>query len=792
MLKVYLKLARRVFTKNRHFLLFNITNLSLGIICGIIVLLYLLNYLSFDKHHLNYSRIYRLGYELTTTADGKSMKDARSSEKIGPMLLSECPEVESYVRFRPLEKAIVKYSEKSFIEDDILYADTSIFNIFTHKFIVGSASTCFEKTNSIVLTCNMANKYFGDANPIGKILEIGSDNYEVSGIIEDLPDNIHLKFSALINFVPLGTQWFTRTCYTYLLINENADAEGIYAKYPQLFEKHMSEQAKRVNAYIDIKMEPLAGIHYNSDLPHDFPQGNKMYIYIFAIVGLFIVFITSINYINMSTAFAGNRAKEIGIKKVFGESVKTLRIYFLIESVLITLIAYLLSIIVVRLIIDSDSLYQIFNVRLHFRLFQNFDLYIITMGLAIIIGLISGLYPAFYLSSLSFTGTGRSGSGQKRGASFFKKFLIVFQFVLSISVLVGVLAMNKQISYVNSRDLGYNRDNLIIIPVDNLESSAISLLEEKLHRNPDIVSVSSSYLLPNSEDYMCNFKVETESGFEEQLFNWSIVGPDYFKTMEVQFIEGRDFNKDFASDANAAYIVNKSFLQHYGWNNAVDKRMQIINGGYFRWPEGKIVGVINDFNIASLHKEIEPMIFVMLPGGYLHIRTSSRANIELTLDSIESDWTEIAPGEELNYTFMNDHLSDSYLTEINQFSLVKIFSVICIILSCLGLIGLSAYTIYKRTREVAIRKQLGASIIQIIMVLYKDIAVLILLATIITIPLSGWVVNLWLDSFAYRVGIGGMIFVFSSLIAFLIGFLSVLYHSLKVAYINPVEILKCE
>ena len=337
-----------------------------------------------------------------------------------------------------------------------------------------------------------------------------------------------------------------------------------------------------------------------------------MYVYIFAIVGLFIVFITSINYINMSTAFAGNRAKEIGIKKVFGESVKSLRKYFLFESVLITLSAYIVSIIVVRLIIDSDSLCQIFDVKLYFRLFHNPGLYLITMVLAIFIGLISGMYPAIYLSSINLAGTTRSASAQGRRASFFKKFLIVFQFVLSICVLIGVLAMNKQISYVNNKDLGYTRDNLIIVPVDKLEMSAISILKEKLLRNTEIVSVSSSYLLPNSEDYMCNFKVESESGFEEQLFNWSIVGPDYFKTMEVQFIEGRDFNKDFASDANAAYIVNESFLKHLGWDSAVDKKMQIINGGYFRWPEGKIIGVIKDFNIASLHNKIEPMIFVML------------------------------------------------------------------------------------------------------------------------------------------------------------------------------------
>ena len=786
MLKVYLKLAHRVFLKNKHFLFFNIFNLSLGLICGILVLLFLISYLSFDKHHQFHSRIYRVGYELTTSSDGRLMRDARSSEKIGPMLLDECPEVESYVRFRPLEKSIVKFENKAFNEEDILYADTSVFNIFTYKFVEGSASNCFDKLNSIVLTSSMALKYFGDSNPIGNVLELGPDPYEVTGVIEDLSDKDHLRFSALISFVPIGTQWFTSTCYTYLLINENANIEGIYKKYPQLFEKHMSEQAKRIKASIDITLEPLAGIHYNSDLPHDFPQGNKMYVYIFAIVGLFIVFITSINYINMSVAFAGKRAKEIGIKKVFGANMKTLRMYFLIESVLITLAAYILSLIVVRLIIDSESVYRIFNVKLHFRLSENFDLYIISTCFAILIGLFSGLYPAIYLSRITI-----ASSGLNRRSSIFRKLLIVFQFVLSISVLIGVLAMNKQINYVNKKDLGYNSDNLIVVPLESMELSALSVFKERLLRNPDIISASSSYLLPNGEDYMCNFKVESESGFEEQLFSWSIVGPEYFQTMDIPIVEGRDFNKDYASDANSAYIVNESFLKHYGWDSALNKRMQIINGGYFRWPEGRIIGVIKDFNIASLHKEIEPMIFVMLPGGYMHIRINKN-NIKLALEEIESVWKELVPGNDFSYSFMSDHLSDSYQTERNQFRLVKIFSVICIILSCLGLIGLSAYSIARRLKEVAVRKQLGASVFQIIMVLYKDIALLILIAIIITIPLSHLLVNLWLGSFAYRVNTGSLIFIYSSLVAFIIGFLSVFYHALKAAYINPVEILKNE
>jgi putative ABC transport system permease protein len=548
----------------------------------------------------------------------------------------------------------------------------------------------------------------------------------------------------------------------------------------------MSEQAKRVKAYIDISLEPLAGIHYSSGLPHDFPQGNKMYVYIFSIVGLFIVFITSINYINMSIAFATKRAKEIGIKKVFGANIKTLQIYFLVESVLITITAYIISIIIARLLIDSSTLHQIFDVKLHFRLFEDFNLYLISAGFAILVGLFSGLHPAFYLSRITL-----ASSGLNRRSSIFRKLLIVFQFVLSISVLIGVLAMNKQINYVNNKDLGYNSDNLIVVPLESMELSTLSVFKERLLRNPDIISASSSYLLPNGEDYMCNFKVESESGFEEQLFSWSIVGPEYFQTMDIPIVEGRDFNKDYASDANSAYIVNESFLKHYGWDSALNKRMQIINGGYFRWPEGRIIGVIKDFNIASLHNEIEPMIFVMLPGGYMHLRINKN-NIEPALEEIESVWKELVPGNDFSYSFMSDHLSDSYQTERNQFRLVKIFSVICIILSCLGLIGLSAYSIVRRLKEVAVRKQLGASVFQIIMVLYKDIALLILIAIIITIPLSHLLVNLWLDSFAYRVNTGSLIFIYSSLVAFIIGFLSVFYHALKAAYINPVEILKNE
>lgn len=790
MIKYNIKLALRLFNKNRFYFFLNLTNLILGIICGIVILLYLQNYIGFDKHHKNYSRIFRVGYEFTTST-GKSMKWAKSSEKVGKMFKDECPEVESYVRVRSMNKVIVKCHNKSFTENNFFYADTNIFNVFTHEFIEGDAQNCFRKQNSVVLTNHLAKKIFGKRSPIGEIIKIDTINYEVTGVIKDLPDNVHFKFDALINYKELGYGWFTANCYTYLLLKKNTDKEGIYKKYPQLFQKYMLEQSKRIKAKIDIVLEPLAEIHFHSGLSQDFPKGNITYVYILGLVGLFVVVITSINYINMATAFSINRIKEVGIKKVFGINSRRLFGYFLYESILITMIAFLISVFVVKLVVNSEWLFRILNARLQFGIFKTPVLFLITLGFALLVGLFSGLYPSIRISKIPALGASSHNFIYKKRSTLLRKALIVFQFFLSIGVMIGVLAMNKQMKYIQNKDLGYKKENLIIIPLENIDNSKLSVLKAKLGANPNIISTSSAYILPNSNEMMCNFRVEGASGFVEQLFNWLVVDYDYFKTMDMQIIEGRTFNKDIPSDLNMAYIVNKSFLKHFGWNSAAGKRMQIINGGYFKWPEGKIIGVVKDFNISSLHKEIEPMIIVLLPGGYLHVRISG-TNIKNTLEEIQAIWSEVVPETDFNYSFMDEHLTESYNTEINQVSLVKLFSVICFLLSCLGLIGLSAYIVAQRKKEVAIRKQLGASVIKIIILLYKDIAFLILIAICLAVPISNWAINLWLDEFAYRTSIGAGIFIASGLSAFSIGFVSVLYHSLKAAFINPVEELKYE
>lgn len=717
--------------------------------------------------------------------------EAVSSEKIGPMLKEECPEIESFVRVRPIEQVAVKSGSHSFVEKEILYADTSFFHIFTHEFIAGNPHTCFQKKNAIVLTNSMAQKYFGESDPMGKIVEVDTIPYEVTGVIKDLPDNLHLKFDALVGFEPVGTQWFTTTCYTYLLLKKETSVEGIYDKYPLLFDKYMLEQSKRINATIDIILEPLADIHFDSDLSQDFPQGNSTYVYIFGFVGLFIILISAINYINMSTAFAINRTKEIGLKKIFGAKRKTLIGYFIFESVALTLVAFLISIIFVRFIIDANYLHQLLNAKLEFSFSKDMNLLLMSFGLALFVGLLSGIYPAFHLSSIPVISSVSSSYKHKKDSILYRKALIVFQFMLSVGVLIGVLTMNKQINFINSKDLGYNKHNLIVIPVDKLDNSVISVLKEKLIENPHVISASTAYILPNTQELMCNFSVETTSGYEEQLFNWLIVDPDYIKTMQMQIVEGRDFDENRASDAKSAYIVNESFVKHMGWNRAVDKGMQIINGGYFKWPEGKIIGVVKDFNISTLYDQVEPIVMVLLPGGYLHLRISDDQLFK-TVEDIDGVFTEVVPQIPFEYSFMDINITESYAAEVNQFKLIKLFSIICFMLSCMGLMGLSFYAIAQRAKEVAIRKQLGSSVIQIIWVLYKDIAYLILIAIVFAIPLSYWSMNLWLQTFAYRVEIGYIIPVVSGIVALFIGFISVLYHSIKAAFVNPVDALSYE
>ena len=790
MYKKNLKLAFKLFARNKQYFFFNILNLALGLVCGIIILFYLQHFISFDTQHLNHDRIYRVGYHFNTES-GRSMEKALSSEKIGPMLKDECPEIESFVRIRPMGEVVVKSNNNSFVENNMLYADSSFFHVFTHDFIKGDPHTCLQKKNSIVLVASMAQKYFGHRNPVGKTIKIDTLVYEITGIIKNLPDNVHLKFDALVSFEPVGTQWFTTTCYTYLLLKKDAKVSGISDKYPQLFDKYMLEQSQRIKATINIILEPLSDIHFNSDLSQDFPLGNKTYVYIFGLVGLFIIVIASINYINMSTAFSIKRTKEIGLKKIFGAQQSTLRIYLIFESMVLTLVAFLISIVFVRFIINTDYLHQLLNANLQFRFFENINLLFISLCFALMAGLISGIYPASHLSSIPVISTVSSSFKHKKDSILYRKALIIFQFVLSVSVLIGVLTMNKQINFIDSKDLGFNKENLIVVPVDKLESSEIAVLKERLLENPQIVSVSTAYVLPNTQELMCNFSIETASGFEEQLFNWLIVDPDYIKTMQMQILEGRDFDEKIVSDAKSAYIVNESFVKHMGWNNAVDKRMQIINGGYFKWPEGKIIGVVKDFNISTLHDKIEPIVIVLATGGYLHIRVF-KTNLSGTIKDIKSVFANVAPQISCDYSFMDEHIIKSYSNEVNQFKLIKLFSIICFMLSCLGLIGLSAYTVAQRAKEVAIRKQLGSSIIQIIMVLYKDIAFLILIAIVVAIPLTYWSMNLWLDTFSYRIEVGYVVYIASGLIALLIGFLSVLYHSLKAAYVNPIEALRHE
>jgi len=775
--------------KNKTYFFINLINLCIGIICGVLILFYLESSLNYDKYYKNHLQIYRISTNISSGPE-HSMKMALASERMGPMLKDECPFVRSSVRFKRLNEVVVKYNDISFEENNFLYTDTSVFEVFKYEFVKGNKEDFSRKKNSIVIVNSLARKYFGNKDPISEIVRINSREYEVVGVIKNLPDNIHLKFDALLSYESNNESWFDVSCYTYLLLNKNASADNLYNIYPNLFDRYMSKQAKALQANVNIIVEPLTDIHFNSDLEWDVDQGNKYYIYIFGITGLFIVLISSVNYINLSTAFSVKRTKEIGLKKVFGAKKKTIRAYFIFESILLSLIAYVFGIIVVWFIVDTGFLNDILNAKLQFRFFEEIDKVIMSLGLALLVGLISGMYPALRLSSIPLLGAISTSYKHERKFILFRKSLIVLQFIISFCVLIGTVIMNKQIQYIHKKDLGFNKENLISIPLANIEQSKINVLKESLLRNPNITTVSSAHWLPNSGLGLGNFDIETESGHDSQLYKWLLVSPDYIETMGMKLVEGAGFTKDFSWDDNSEYIVNETFIRRKGWANGVGK--QIKARDFEAWPVGTIVGVLKDFNINSLYNEIEPIVMLLFKsGGYLYIRLNEN-DVNSTINFIRSECVSIMPQITFKYHFIDELIKQSYSTEISQLKMVKIFSVICFVLSGLGLIALYSYLLTHRTKEISIRKYLGASTKQIIVLLLKDIALLTLIAIIIAIPLSYWLVNLWLNSFTFRINVGSGIYIISSLIIFLFGFVSVLYHALKAAYINPVEALKYE
>ena len=815
MLKNYLSFAIRVFSRDKYYTLLNLSGLALGLCCGIIILLYLRHELSFEQHHLKHEQIYRIGSHFTTPEIDARM--AISSSMLVPLLKDEYPGIEAFVRFRGNGKSLVTYSQdgqrQNAYEEDFWFADSAMFDVFTHTFIAGNPKSCLKEINSLVLTESVAIRYFGeDAVRSGAVLgnQIRIDNSfdcKLTAIIEDVPSSQHLHFTGLISYHTLfkgealamerikELLWNTPD-YSYVLFAPSFTPEQLLDQFPPFFDKYMAEFGANFGAKFVPVPEALADIHFQSELTDDLRRGNATYLYAFGMVGVLLLILACINYMNLATARSARRAKEVGLRKVMGAGKWLLIGRFSGESVLLSLLALLFALLITAVILEFSPVDKWMGQNLSLGLLQDPILLLYAVGLALLIGLISGIYPAFYLSTVQPVKVLKGTFIKSAEGNLLRKILVGAQFVISMGVVITALLMREQIEYVRLSDLGFDKENMLIIPVqDSKVTDQLPAIKNELEHVSGVKGVSFAQQIPGKMDNSQVYNVENAEGvIENQLFAFNRVGYDYLDVMGLELKEGRNFDRSITTDINRAYIVNESLVKKMNWKNPIGKKLSndFADDGS---PQnlGQVIGVIKDFHTTSLHNPVEPLLFMLQdkPRNNLQVKVMAQ-HIGTVISHIEDRWQQTGSVFPFEYSFLDQDFDKMYKADQRQSNLLSVLSWVCIFISCLGLLGLTSFSTAQRAKEIGVRKVLGASTSQIVRLLFRDIFILILIAIWIAAPLAWGGIHYWLEGFAYRIDIPLYVFVLTALGAILIAFASVGFHIIRVANANPARALAYE
>ncbi|WP_421918313.1 ABC transporter permease [Marinifilum sp.] len=811
MLKNFLITIIRNFNRNKFYTVLNVTGLSVGLTCAILIVLFIQEELSYDKYNVNHKRIVRLASDFKL--NGKRDRVATTPIPFGPTFKQEFPEVEQFVRVRGSGGQQFRYQDKEFYEERIPYIDSSVFKVFSYKLLQGDPDKALSEPYSIVLNQSLAKKYFGDEDPIGKVLIVGEKrSFTVTGVMEDIPGNSHFRFRGFYSMktleVLLGTEQFNSTepisfwsfnNYTYLLLKENSQVEAITEKFPLYYRKYMKTLGDQLGIDYTLIVQKLADIHLKSDLQWDAPTGNIKYIFILSAIAFFILSIAGINYMNMATARSTKRAREVGVRKVVGAHRDTLVRQFLMESLSLTVLALVIAIIVVELILPFFN--DLVDKELVLSISDTPEIIIFSVVLALVLGVVSGSYPAFYLSSFHPAVILKGSTIKGKAGSLLRKLLVVSQFTISAIMISGTIIVGIQLNYMNNKDMGFGKEDVLVSIVrDSLMRTKIQPLKEELRKNPNINSVATSNTLIGFDGSKTVHMYEGEEGMEEYALNFSVIDFDYLDMMHMKIIQGRKFDRNIASDTSSAFIVNQAAARKFNWNeNAVGKKLQL--GVEFEGGEdddimkGEVIGVVADFHYRPLRENIEPINFLVSENAnyrrVMYVKLNQK-NREETLRYIEKVWNEFSHGMAFNYVFLDEKLRENYDSEVRLTWIFSIFSFISILIASLGLFGLSSFMAEQRTKELGVRKVLGASVNQLVNLLTKEFVKLVLIANIIAIPIAYWVMHVWLNDFSYRIQISWWIFLLTIMISLVIGICTVAWQSFKAASSDPVNAIKYE
>jgi putative ABC transport system permease protein len=793
MIRNYLKIAIRTFLREKVFSFINITGLAIGIATCVIIALYVQHEMEYDRHNKDADRIFRVVKDFVND-DGTFLPDATTPPAIGPALQAEVPEIDAMTRLFPTwgRQYYIRYGEsKRFVEESVYRVDSSFFDVFTVQFISGDPKEVFKDRKSVVVTKSTAKKYFGSDDPMGKILQLDNmGDYQVTGVIEDLPSTSHFTFNFLISTRTLGggnidLNWGWYNYYTYIKLKPGTSIASVEPKIIDVFKKHQPQNTNRFYT------QALTEIHLNSNLKWELqPNGDKAYVYVMICVALFVVVIASVNYVNLATARSASRAKEIGVRKVSGAYRNSLVAQFLSESVVTSVAAFLLASLMVKLILPFFN--NITGASLVWSFNSSPEIMLYAFGAAVVLGVLAGLYPAFYLSSFKPILILKGSRGRDRGKVTLRKALVVLQFTISIILIVGILVISRQIDFVQSAKLGLDKDEVMVVKdVGYLSRTERSSLKNSMHEIAGVRYVAGCDGIPGGQNWTNSVRMKGSEN--ELLLNFLNVDTDFLDALSIPVKEGRGFTPEFPGDTLDGIILNEAAVKSLGIKHTAVGQQLVWGEDADTVYYATIVGIVPDFHFTSMRSEIKPFAFVIDHNRMWQFAVKLETNaVSETVQKLEKTWNTMVPERPFQYYFLDSVYDRLYHAERNFKTMFLYVTSLALFIACMGLFGLSAFITEQRTKEVAIRKVIGSSVMQILVLLSTQFVKLVVVAFLVAAPLAWLAVDKWLQGFAYRIDVGWSVFVIAGISSVLIALVTVSVQTLKTATANPVRSLRSE
>lgn len=806
MIRNYFKITVRNLWRKKCFSAINIFGLAIGLATCLIIMLFVQSELSYDRFNKKASQIVRVVFKVTM--QGNNLSEAHVMPPVAQTLKSEYPEVLEATRLRTAGSPRMAYRERSFEEDAFAFVDSNFFQVFTLPLLKGDIHSALLEPNTIVITQAVARKYFGNNDPIGKVLiqKDGNIGYKVTGLIDKVPINSHFHFEMFASMAGVAESkegsWMSSEFFTYLVLPKGYDYKKLEAKLPKVMETYLSPQMRKgmgltVEEFrkngngMGLFLQPLTDIHLHSKFSYDLsPSGDIRYVYIFGAIAIFMLLIACINFMNLSTAGASKRAREVGIRKVLGSRKGQLVSQFLIESLALTFVALIIAIGLVNLVLPFFNSLSGKSLTLEFSANSRLLPELIAIGL--ITGVLAGSYPAFFLSSFNPVAVLKGKLQANNKTVGLRSALVIFQFFISITLIICTTVVYDQLSYIQHKNLGYNKDQVIVLPQTYLLGNKEQIFSEQILRDPRVKNVSTSGYLPAGPTANNNFFIYPENSISQILKTLRYeVDHNYIPTLGIEIAAGRNFSKDYSTDSAAA-ILNETAAKALGWTgNAVGHFLSNSNNHGQR-AQYRVIGVVKDFHFKSMHEKISPLVMVLGNQSGNIIVKAKTTDIPGLLTTMRKEWNALTAETPFSYSFMDDRLNQTYKEEQKVGLILTIFAGLTIFVACLGLFGLGMFTAEQRRKEIGVRKVLGANVIQIVSLLSKDFLRLVLIASAVAFPLAWWIMSKWLEDFAYRIGIGWWVFVIVGTGTIVIALLTVSYQAFKAAISNPVNSLRTE